>query len=64
MTLSSGGGESDLPACGLPASFYPSGQQSIHFGEVCPQIQECQCAYVASVEEIMCVVCVSVAEGA
>ena len=41
-------GESDVPACG-----------------VCPQIQGRQCgAYVGAVEEMMCVVCVDVTEGA
>ena len=33
--------------------------------EVCPQIQGRQCgAYVGAVEEMMCVVCVDVTEGA
>ena len=64
MTLASGG-ESDVPACGLPASFWPSGQQCSHSGGVCPQIQGRQCgAYVGAVEEMMCVVCVDVTEGA
>ena len=32
---------------------------------ICPQIQERQCgAYVGAVEEMMCVVCVDVTEGA
>ena len=53
MTLASGG-ESDVPACGPPASF--SGQQCSHSGGVCPQIQGRQCgAYVGAVEEMMCV---------
>ena len=56
-------GESDVPACGPPASF--SGQQCSHSGGVCPQIQGRQCgAYVGAVEEMMCVVCVDVTEGA
>ena len=43
----------------------PSGQQCSHFGGVCPQIQGRQCgAYVGAVEEMMCVVCVDVTEGA
>ena len=43
----------------------PSGQQCSHSGGVCPQIQGRQCgAYVGAVEEIMCVVCVDVTEGA
>ena len=43
----------------------PSGQQCSHSGGVCPQIQGRQCgAYVGAVEEMMCVVCVDVAEGA
>ena len=62
MTLASGG-ESDFPACGPPASL--SGQQCSHPGGVCPQIQGLQCGtYVGAVEEIMCVVCVSVTEEA
>ena len=55
-----------FPACGPPASF------SVHLassavtpaGSV-PQIHERQCgAYVGAVEEMMCVVCVDVTEGA
>ena len=43
----------------------PSGQQCRHSGGVCPQIQGRQCgAYVGAVEEMMCVVCVDVTEGA
>ena len=43
----------------------PSGQQCSHSGGVCPQIQWRQCgAYVGAVEEMMCVVCVDVTEGA
>ena len=43
----------------------PSGQQCSHSGGVCPQIQGRQCgAYVGAVEEMMCVVCVDVTEGA
>ena len=43
----------------------PSGQQCGHSGGVCPQIQGRQCgAYVGAVEEMMCVVCVDVTEGA
>ena len=43
----------------------PSGQQCSHPGGVCPQIQGRQCgAYVGAVEEMMCVVCVDVTEGA
>ena len=63
MTLASGGGESDIPACSPQASF--SGQQCSHSGGVCPQIQGSQCgAYVGEVEEMMCVVCVCVTKGA
>ena len=44
---------------------HPSGQQCSHSGGVCPQIQGRQCgAYVGAVEEMMCVVCVDVTEGA
>ena len=54
MTLASGG-ESDVPACGPPASFS---------GGVCPQIQGRQCGvYVGAVEEMMCVVCLDVTDG-
>ena len=43
----------------------PSGQQCSHSGGVCAQIQGRQCgAYVGAVEEMMCVVCVDVTEGA
>ena len=43
----------------------PSGQQCSHSGGVCPQIQGRQCgAYVGAVEEMMCVMCVDVTEGA
>ena len=43
----------------------PSGQQCSHSGGVCPQIQGWQCgAFVGAVEEMMCVVCVDVTEGA
>ena len=65
MTLASGGS----PMFTLvvpPASF------SVHLASsavtsagVCPQIQGRQCdAYVGAVEEMMCVVCVDVTEGA
>ena len=51
-------GESDLLACGPPASLF--GQQCSHSGGVCPQIQWLQCgAYVDAVEEMRCVVYVS-----
>ena len=39
----------------------PSGQQCSHSGGVCPQIQGRQCG---AVEEMMCVVCEDVTEGA
>ena len=59
MTLASGG-ESDVPACGPPASF------SVHLASsaVTPAgfVQGRQCGvYVGAVEEIMCV---DVTEGA
>ena len=62
MTLSSGGGgESDVPACGPPTSFlsiWPAVQYSVR---VCSQIQGRQCGvYVGAVEDMMCIVCVSV----
>ena len=66
MTLASGGGESDVPACGPPASF------SVHLASsaVTPAgsvhiIQGRQCGvYVGAVKEMMCVVCVDVTEWA
>ena len=65
MTLASGeGGESDLPACGPPASF------SVHLansavGGVCPQIQGRQSGvYVGEVKEMMYVLYVSVTNAA
>ena len=65
MALASGGSPM-FPACGPPASF------SVHLASsavtpagVCPQIQGRQCgAYVGAVEEMSCVVCVDVTEGA
>ena len=61
MTLASGG-ESDVPACGLPASF------SVHLASsaVTPagSVHKSRGAYVGAVEEMMCVVCVDVTEGA
>ena len=63
MTLASGG-DSDVPACGPPASF------SVHLassavtpaGSVHKSRGQCG-AYVGAVEEMMCVVCVDVTEG-
>ena len=65
MALASGE-ESDVPACGPPASFSVHlASSGSHSGGVCPQIQGRQCgAYVGAVEEMMCVVCVDVTEGA
>ena len=64
MTLASGG----IPMFPLvvhqPASpsIWPAVQSS---GGICPQIQGRQCgAYVGAVEEMMCVMCVDVTEGA
>ena len=63
MTLASGGSPIFPLVVHHPAS--PSGQQCSHSGWVCPQIQGQQCgAYVGTVEEMMCVVCVDVTEGA
>ena len=57
MTLASGGS--------LMFTLRSAGQQCSHFGGVCPQIQGRQCgAYVGAVEEMMCVVCVDITEGA
>ena len=62
MALASGGSPM-FPLVRPPASL--SGQQCSHSGGVCPQIQGRQCgAYVGAVEEMMCVVCVDVTEGA
>ena len=64
MTLASGGSPMFPLVVHQPAS-RPSGQQCSHSGGVCPQIQGRQCgAYVGAVEEMMCVVCVDVTEGA
>ena len=65
MALASGG-ESDVPRLWSNSQLLrPSGQQCSHSGGVCPQIQGRQCgAYVGAVEEMMCVVCVDVTEGA
>ena len=42
-----------------------SNRDESYSGGVCPQIQGRQCgAYVGAVEEMMCVVCVDVTEGA
>ena len=64
MTLASGGS----PMFSLVVTsqlLRPSGQQCSHSGGVCPQIQGRQCgAYVGAVEEMMCIVCVDVTEGA
>ena len=60
MTLASGG-ESDLPACGPPASF------SVHMANstVTPaeSVHKSRGVYVGAVEEMMCLVCVSVTKG-
>ena len=65
MTLTSGGGSPMFPLWSTNQLLRLSGQQYSHSGGVCPQIQGCQCgAYVGEVEEIMCVVCASVTEGA
>ena len=51
--------------CSTSQLLRPSGQQCSHSGGVCPQIQGWQCgAYVGAVEEMVCVVCVDVTEGA
>ena len=43
----------------------PSGQQLHHSSGICPQIHGWQCgAYVGEVEEMVCVVCMGVTEGA
>ena len=63
MTLASGG-ESDVPACGPPASFsvHLASSAVIPAGSVHKSRRQCS-AYVAAVEEMMCVVCVDVTEG-
>ena len=63
MTLASGGGgESDVPACGPPASF------SVHLASsaVTPagSVHKSRGDNVGAVEEMMCDVCVDVTEGA
>ena len=62
MTLASGGSPM-FPACGPPAVHLAS--SAVTPAGVCPQIQGRQCgAYVGAVEEMMCVVCMDVTEGA
>ena len=64
MTLASGGSPMFPLVVHQPASpsIWP---ECSHSGGVCPQIQGRQCgAYVGAVEEMMCVVCVDVTEGA
>ena len=64
MTLASGGSQM-FRLWSTSQLLRPSGQQCSHSGGVCPQIQGQQCgAYVGAVEEMMCVVCVDVTEGA
>ena len=67
MTLANGGGESDLPVCGPPASFSvhlassavtPVG--SVHKSRGVNVVR----VIVGAVEEMMCVVYVNVTEGA
>ena len=63
MTLASGGVRC---SCFWSTSqlIYPSGHQLHHASGVCPQIQRRQSsAFVGAVEEIVCVMCVGVAEG-
>ena len=63
MTLAIGGSPMFRLVVHQPAS--PSGQQCSHSDGVYPQIQGRQCgAYVGAVEEMMCVVCADVTEGA
>ena len=60
MTLAMG--ESEVPACGPPASF----SDHLPSSAVTPAgyVHKSSGAYVCAVEEMMCVVCVSVTEGA
>ena len=57
-----GGGKSDVPACGPPASF------SVHRASsaITPvgSVHKSRGDNVGAVEEMVCVVCVSVTEGA
>ena len=63
MTLASGGVRCSR-FWSTSQRIYPSGHQLHHSSGVCPQIQMRQCgAYVGAVEEIVCVMCVGVAEG-
>ena len=56
MTLASGGGESDFPACGPPASFSVHLASSAVNPAESPQINVCQRgAYVGAVDEMLCV---------
>ena len=62
MTLASGGGGVRSSRLWSTSQLLrPSDQHCSHSGGVCPQIQGWQCgAYVGAVEEMMCVMCVSV----
>ena len=61
MTLASGGVRCSR-VWSTSQLLRPSGQQCSHSGGVCPQIQ---CGvYVSVVEDMMCVMCVDVTEGA
>ena len=65
MTLARGGGVRCSRLWSTSQLLRPSGQQCSHSGVVCPQIEGWQCgAYVGAVEEMLCVVCVDVTEGA
>ena len=60
-----GGGSQIIPPLATNQHISPSGQQLHHSSRDCPQIQGQQCgAYVGAVEEMVCVMCVSVAKGA
>ena len=62
MTLASGGSPMFPLVVHQPASLASS---AVTPAGVCPQIQGRQCGtYVGAVEEMMCVVCVDVTEGA
>ena len=65
MTLASGGSPMFPLVIHQPASPSHLASSAVTPGGVCPQIQGQQCgAYVVAVEEMMCVVCVDVTEGA
>ena len=61
MTLDNGGGVSDLPACGPPASF--TVLLASRALTAAGSVHKSRGDNVGALEEMMCVACVSVTEG-